>query len=349
MAITPTEALVSWYSSHEESTSIYLADLKIVTDSSAFTPEQKRTEAFGDRLLSYQRSNGGFPRGRFREALDHGQKLKNCFERNLGDTTLDNSATYEQVRDLAEAYASTKLPRFRHGCEAGIAYLLEAQYENGGWPQRYPNPSGYSRHITFNDDAMVGALDVLLDASRGAAPFGWIGEDLREQAAKSVQRGIQCILDCQILVGGERTAWGQQHDHISLEPRSARSFEPASICSHESVRIVEFLMSLDSPGADVVAAVEAAVAWLNGPARLTAGDQSPEMLERRFGEEKPEFLWSRLYEIGTNRPVFGDRDGKIYYSESEISEERKRGYSWYVLTPRSLEDSYPRWREKIGR
>ncbi len=30
----------------------------------------------------------------------------------------------------------------------------------------------------------------------------------------------------------------------------------------------------------------------------------------------------------TNRPIYGDRDGKIHYTLEEISEERRRGYAW---------------------
>ena len=30
----------------------------------------------------------------------------------------------------------------------------------------------------------------------------------------------------------------------------------------------------------------------------------------------------------TNKPIYGDRDGKIPYTPSEISEERQRGYAW---------------------
>src|SRR5262245_12980351 len=44
-------------------------------------------------------------------------------------------------------------------------------------------------------------------------------------------------------------------------------------------------------------------------------------------------IWARLYEIGTNRPIYGDRDGKVHYTLAEISEERRAGYRW--------EDAFP--------
>jgi hypothetical protein len=44
-------------------------------------------------------------------------------------------------------------------------------------------------------------------------------------------------------------------------------------------------------------------------------------------------VWSRLYEIGTNRPIYGDRDGSIRYQLAEISEERRTGYDWELRFP----------------
>jgi hypothetical protein len=39
-------------------------------------------------------------------------------------------------------------------------------------------------------------------------------------------------------------------------------------------------------------------------------------------------VWARMYELGTNRPIFGDRDGKIKYRIEDLSPERQTGYSW---------------------
>ena len=39
-------------------------------------------------------------------------------------------------------------------------------------------------------------------------------------------------------------------------------------------------------------------------------------------------VWARMYELGTNTPIFGDRDGKIKYRVEDLSLERQTGYSW---------------------
>jgi hypothetical protein len=35
-----------------------------------------------------------------------------------------------------------------------------------------------------------------------------------------------------------------------------------------------------------------------------------------------------MYELGTNTPIYGDRDGKIKYRTEDLSPERQTGYSW---------------------
>ncbi len=346
VAITPTKAVVSWYSSHENSeTAIYMADLSIAQDLSRFSKKERTLIGRADEILASQRENGGWSKA------DQQGELAKLFARHRDDTTLDNGQTHTDIPTLAKAFAATNLPRFRHGVESGLAFLFEAQYENGGWPQRFPHPRGYARHITFNDGAMVGALGILLDVSRGEKPFAWTDYATRERANAAVHRGIDCILRCQIAVDGVRIAWGQQHDETDFQPRPARTFEPASLCSAESVGVVRFLMRLESPSSEVVAAVEAAVAWLSGPAKLTGIRQvrDPEKGKIVIEDADAPPLWARLYEIGTSRPIFGDRDGKTYYQLSEISDERRHGYAWYVDAPRELlEKDYPAWKKRRG-
>ena len=51
---------------------------------------------------------------------------------------------------------------------------MEAQYDNGGWPQFYPVRPGnvaYSGHITFNDDAMVNTMRFLKELLSDNADF----------------------------------------------------------------------------------------------------------------------------------------------------------------------------------
>ncbi|HTG87345.1 MAG TPA: pectate lyase, partial [Pyrinomonadaceae bacterium] len=65
-------------------------------------------------------------------------------------------------------------------------------------------------------------------------------------------------------------------------------------------------------------------------------------------EGKPS--WARFYEIGSNRPIFSGRDGRVKYNLSEIEEERRTGYAWYGDWPaKLLKEDYPAWKKHNGR
>ena len=81
------------------------------------------------------------------------------------DSTIDNGATYTQLSFLARVYTAQHQEQHRESFLKGLDYLLKAQYANGGWPQFYPDLSGYYKHITYNDDAMIGVLKLLRDVA----------------------------------------------------------------------------------------------------------------------------------------------------------------------------------------
>ncbi len=309
-----------------------------------------------DNVLLYQRSTGGWPSNiDMASELTDEQKKQISENKNKKDALLDNGATHTQIRYLVKVYDATKLERFKQPILKGLDYLLDSQYDNGGWPQIYPSPTGYHKYITFNDDAMVGAISVLKEIADGEPQYNFVDQQRRQKAVVAVKKGIDCILKCQVEVDGQLTAWCQQYDEITLEPRAARKFEPVALSTRETVGIVQFLMSIDNPKPEVVKAIQASTAWLDSvkikgirQIRKPIDDSGRVRLDRVIIEdETAPPIWARLYEIGTNRPVFGDRDGKVYYSMSEISMERREGYAWYGFWPSGLlKDDYPAWSKK---
>ncbi len=229
----------------------------------------------------------------------------------------------------------------------GLDYLLKAQYPNGGWPQFYPDLSGYYKHITYNDDAMIGVMKLLRDVADAKPVYAFVDEARRARAASAVEKGIECILKTQVVVNGKRTVWCAQHDEVTLAPAAARSYELVSLSGGESVGIVRFLMSIKDPSPAVVEAIESAIAWfeqsqLKGIKWVDNGSDRVVVQDPGAGP-----IWARFYEIGTNRPIFVGRDGVVKYSVAEIEHERRTGYNWYVDAPaKLLKKDYPAWREK---
>ena len=307
-----------------------------------------------DNVLLYQRSTGGWRQNiDMARVLSERDKVALRKAKNKEDSTLDNGATHTQMRYLARVYNATRHERFKKAFLKGVDYLLEAQYANGGWPQRYPNPSGYSRYITFNDSAMIGAMSVLRDIAEKKPGYKFVDEGQRKKAKEAVQKGIECILKCQIIVGGRRTAWCQQHDEKTLEPRPARIYEKVSICGGESVGVVKFLMGIDKPTTEIIEAIQGAVTWfdrvkLTGIRQVNKPDDSERGFDKviiRDATAPP--MWARFYQVGTNRPIFCGRDGKIKDTLAEIEHERRTGYSWYGYGPAELlARDYPAWQKK---
>jgi PelA/Pel-15E family pectate lyase len=309
-----------------------------------FTGEEAKQIA--THILSWQTDLGGWPKNEDTTKLYTGDRAQL-------KPTFDNSATTDELRFLAHMFAATKDSRYRIAIEEGFDHIIKAQYPNGGWPQYYPPPKSYNRHITFNDGAMV-RLMIFLRETYAEDLFKFLDETRRQSARKAFDRGVDCILKCQIKVEGKLTVWCAQHDEVTLDPRPARKYELASLSGAESVGVVRLLMSLDKPNPEIKAAIEGAVAWfenskLKGVKVVQVGDaKAPSGKDARVvADPAAPPLWARFYEIGMNRPIFCDRDGVAKRQLSEIGYERRNGYGWLGNWPAALlEKDYPAWKAK---
>ena len=307
-----------------------------------------------DNVLLYQRESGGWPKNiDMAAALGEAERAALVKQQRQDDSTIDNAATYTQMIYLAKVYQAAGQARFKDAFLRGLDYLLAAQYANGGWPQYYPNLTGYYRHITFNDDAMVGVLKLLREIARRRPGYGFVDAARRAKSGRAVERGIACILKCQVVVNGRRTVWCAQHDEVTLLPAPARSYEKISLSGAESVGLTRFLMSIDRPGPPVIEAVQSAVAWFArvGLTGIKLVKKPEASLPKGYDlivvpDAQAAPLWARFYEIGTDRPIFCGRDGVIKSSLAEIDYERRTGYNWYTTAPAGLlAREYPNWQK----
>jgi PelA/Pel-15E family pectate lyase len=261
--------------------------------------------------------------------------------------TFDNDATMTQLRYLAKVITAVGPDRsagYRKAFLHGITYITAAQYPNGGWPQVWPLEGGYHDTITYNDDAMINLLGLLRDVAWGTNEFAFVPLSARALAQDRARRGIDCLVATQIVVDGHRTVWCQQHDPLTLQPASGRNYEMPSQVSSESADIMLFLMSLPKPSPPIIAAVHAADAWFEKTKISDMAYQRVDDDGRRLAPAPGSGpIWARYYEIGTDRPIFADRDKTIHDNLEEISKERRRGYAWYRDTPKHALEVYTVW------
>ena len=310
----------------------------------------------GDQLLLWQRSTGGWPKNEdMVSPMSDELKSKVTADKNRqDDSTTDNDATILQMTYLARLYKATGELRFKEAFQKGVGYLLSGQYENGGWPQFWPEMRDYQHHITYNDDAMVNTMTLLRDAASSKSPYDTdiCDEILKERMMKAFYKGVECILTTQIVVDGEPTVWCQQHDCESLLPTKARSYELPSYCSQESAAIVKLLMEIPNPDERMVKAVDGAMKWFEKN-RIKCVRYKRENIDGKWEvslEENPKDdtpVWARYYDLEDCQPFVCDRDGIPRRHLEEIGEERRTGYAWYNDRPSYLFPIYEEWKSNL--
>ncbi|MBK7106026.1 MAG: pectate lyase [Ignavibacteriae bacterium] len=312
-----------------------------------------------DNILLFQKSNGGWAKNYDMQAiLNSDQKSKIISEKNKLNTTFDNGATHSQLSYLAEVYTITKDEKYINSFLKGLDFVLTAQYNNGGFPQFFPDTSGYRKYITFNDGAMLGVMKLLFNITNQDSNYLFIPNEYFEKVNSAFENGVQCILNCQITENNLQTVWCQQHDNKNLKPQNARTFEPAAICNMESAEIVLFLMKIKNPNEKIKTAIMNAVSWfeksaINGIRVETFKSTNAEFIyhktefDRKIVEDKnAPRIWTRFYDLKTHQPIFCRRDGKIVQSLEEVERERRTGYAWYTYEPEEVLQLYQNWMKK---
>jgi PelA/Pel-15E family pectate lyase len=317
------------------------------------TEEARR---IGDQVLLYQRVTGGWPKNiNMSRPLTDEERVQVLRDKERrDDSTTDNGATNMQMLYLAKLYQATQVERYKEGVLKAVEYLLSGQYENGGWPQFWPEMHGYQMHITYNDDAMVNTMNLLRAVAQQKDPYqGLADEALRQRCMKAFDKGVECILKTQMHnKEGRLTVWCQQHYRDNYEPAPARAYELPSYCSMESASITKLLMSLPNPDERVKQAVHAAMAWfdkykLTGLRIQRTGSWASMDGDTKLVEDADaEPIWGRYYDLKYCEPYVCDRDGLPRRRLEDIGHERRNGYAWFGSRPAELYPTYDKWADR---
>jgi len=317
---------------------------------SAVSAQVKDTLA--EKMMIYQLPNGGWGKHMsdkkdvdYRKKIDPKLlKIIKAGDNNLA--TIDNNATSREINGLINAYGTTKNPAYLKSAEKGIEYLLSMQYANGGFPQYFPNTSVYRKQVTYNDNAMINVLTILYNISEGKDGFDVVSSKLKDKSKVALQKGIACVLKTQVLQNGKLSIWADQYNEVTLVPEKARAFEPMSLATGESVNIVKFLM-MQPVTPEIEKSIRSAIQWfkeskIDGYTYNVSKENDKAI--RTLSKKEGSAVWARFYDIPTNKPVFGDRDGSVKFNYEDVSEERRMGYSWYNESGTKLiENEFPKW------
>ena len=320
---------------------------------------QQATDPVAEIMLLCQRDNGGWSKALNGKAIVYTAPFSDSQIADIKsqhakkDATIDNNATTKEINYLLKTYQKTHHAAYLAAAEKGLDYLLEAQYDNGGWPQYYPDSSLYRSQVTFNDNAIINVMILLNNVAKHTAQFEAVDPKYIPPATTAVKKGIDCILKTQIIVDGKKTAWNQQYNKTTLQPEMARAFELVGLATSESVAIVKFLMEQPHPSEEVKDAINSAMAWFKEVAihdYATKVIPAPNEVKGKdvlLVKSPGATIWARFYEIGTNRPFFSGRNSEKKYDLKEIENERRAGYKWYGNWPEQLlRKDYANWLKK---
>ena len=222
------------------------------------------------------------------------------FHRYYGNATFDDAGTAEASQLLLRIYLEKRERKYRAPLDKAIQFVLDAQYANGGWPQRYPfvqnggvhGHADYTPYITFNDDVAGENLEFLLYAWHGLAVNGRGDARLLD----AIHRGMDIYVKTQQPM--PQPAWGLQHFPDTLKPAGARTIEPQAFATHTTGANIKSMLGFYRLTGDrkYLARLPEALDWLDQvktPQNLIAP-----------GRTHPTFILE-----GSNTPVYIHRRG----------------------------------------
>ena len=210
-----------------------------------------------------------------------------------GNCTFDDDSTQSSTRFLLHLYAETLDPAYLPPLLKALDFILEAQFPNGAWPQRYPlsrefphhGVDDYTSYYTYNDNAIGNCILTLWDAA------DLLGD---KRYRESALRGMYFYIISQF--GRPQAGWAQQYTHDML-PGQARGYEPAGVNSNNSTNNINHLQRFYKMTGDrrFLNPIPPALDWLDDSILNT--------------DPAKGYTHTRVYEYKTNRPIYFHRSG----------------------------------------
>ena len=268
----------------------------------------------GRALAWGQRKQGGWDH---RVDVAHLTPDATAPDRKSGRCTFDDDITQGAIKFLMQLDEELDESWLDDSVRLALQFVMEAQFDSGGWPQWYPLRGGYHDYYTYNDNSINDCILVMSEAHRRYGEPAYL---------ESARRGGDFIIASQL--PAPQSGWAQQHSH-DLKPAWARSFEPPGVCSAATARNIRTLVDVYLYTGDekYLGPIPAATDWLQR-SRLPRDAILEDEVGGRVDSQTS--FWARLYEVGTNRPVYGDRENprKMIYDIRKVSKKERDSYGW---------------------
>ena len=274
-------------------------------------------QAAGRCLMDGQLRSGGWD---YRIVFDPKQRTRYAYRvedapsKSRNVSTLDDDTTQAALRFMILLDQATDFEdeRLNEAIEHGLQSLLDVQYPNGAWPQRFSDrpdmslfpvkpasiPRTWSRDYakrdyrsdyTFNDNSIADVVELMFLAAR-------VYDD--ERYFEAAKRAGEFILLAQL--PDPQPAWAQQYD-AKMHPVWARKFEPAAVTGGESQGVLRALLMIYRQTGDrnFLEPIPRAIEYLR-KSMLSDG------------------RLARFYELNTNRPLYFTRQYELTYQDDDL-------------------------------
>jgi PelA/Pel-15E family pectate lyase len=251
------------------------------------------------------------------------------FQHYYGNATYDDDVTSDAARFLLRLYLAKLDPKYKPTLDKAINFVLNSQYPNGGWPQRFPlkydfNKAGhpdYSSFYTFNDDVIWENVLFLIQC------YETLGE---KRFLDPINKGMNFYL----LAQGKNGAWGQQYN-MKMQVSGARTYEPAACLPSYTLNNCLLLLRFYQYTGDrkYLAHIPDAIKWLEKvklPQRMT---------------DNGRYTHPLFVNPVTDKPIFVHRKGSnvihgYYYTDTSDSKLLAHMFGKRSFNIQSLKDEY---------
>ncbi|MBT6766160.1 MAG: hypothetical protein HOA90_16665, partial [Prolixibacteraceae bacterium] len=249
-----------------------------------------------------------------------GWEHKIYFDRPKGKTvSFDDNQTQSAISFLMELDQEVDSQPLTEAVEKALNMMFESQLENGGWPHKYPWQGNYHDYATFNDQGINDCIRVMIEADK------FYGSEAILKSLKKVGRFLMISQ-----LPPPQPGWAQQYNEF-LQPAWARTFEPPAVCPSASVNNINSLIDLyeHTGSGQYLEPIPDALRWLKE-------------------SQLPNGKWGRFLEIGTNKPLYYDRDRIRVESVDQLSLERSTGYGYETDIQKALDAAELRYQQAMG-
>ena len=245
------------------------------------------------------------------------------FQHYYGNATFDDEGTANAGEfllrlSLVEKAKGEETKSVRKALDRYISFVLESQYDNGGWPQRYPlmydhpfrGKADYTHFITLNDDVLLKNIE-FLKLCRDMLGM----TELQPRIRKAM------LLLPQLQQPLPYAGWSDQYT-LDMKPAHARSYEPRAVNTATTQKIILKCLDFYRETGDTTFVVR-----LPEAIRFLQSQKLPQQDVAKWehhAKEEGMALMPRFLDPDAGKPLYVHRRGSNvyngeYYTDEELS------------------------------